>query len=469
MSAHDLTLRGGTLVGADGPREADLAVSDGRISAVEPDIEGAAAEEIDARGLHVFPGAIDAHAHFNEPGRTDWEGFATGSRALAAGGLTSYVEMPLNAYPPTCDAAGFDEKVALAEGSSLVDFAFYGGLVPGNLGRLEELAERGVAGFKAFMSTTGTLDYAPADDLTLFEGMREAARLGLPVLVHAENKEITDGLTRRAAGTLRTTMRDYLDSRPVVAELEAICRAILLAEETGCPLHVVHVSTGRGVALVAEARARGVDVTCETCAHYLILTDEDAEALGAVAKCAPPLRPRGDLEDLWDRLLDGNVDFVTSDHSPCPPEMKVGADMFRAWGGIAGCQSLLNVMLDEGHHGRGLPLENVAALTSANVAGRFGLCGKGGIGVGADADLALVDLGEMTTVKPHDLFYRHKTSPYVGRAFQGRVVRTIVRGTTVFRDGRVVSEPVGRLVKPERKAARIPSGREQEQTEIRGE
>lgn len=457
MSAYDLIVRGGALVGVEGP--ADLAVEDGKISTVAPDLEGAADEEIDARGLHVFPGAIDAHAHFNEPGRTHWEGFETGSCALAAGGLTSYIEMPLNAYPPTCDAASFDEKLALAEASSLVDFALWGGLVPGNLRDMEGLAERGVAGFKAFMSTTGALDFGAADDLTLYEGMEKAAELGLPVLVHAENKKITDTLANRAISTLRTTARDYLDSRPVVAELEAIGRAILLAEETGCSLHVVHVSTGRGVALVAAARARGVDVSCETCAHYLVLTGEDVEELGAVAKCAPPLRPREHLEGLWGQISSGNVAFVTSDHSPCPPEMKVGDDFFRAWGGIMGCQSMLNVMLDEGHHGRGLPLEEIAALVSGNVAGRFDLLGKGSLEVGADADLALVDLDGSFTLREEDLLYRHKTSPYVGRTFRGKVVRTVLRGTTVFRDGRIVSEPIGRLVRPDRRESEAAASR----------
>lgn len=450
-TTYDLIVRGGTLVGEGDPT--DLAVAGGTISAIEPDLEGTAGEEIDARGLHVFPGAIDAHVHFNEPGRTDWEGFATGTRALAASGATAYIEMPLNAYPPTNDPESFDLKLAAAEASSLVDFALWGGLVPDNLDRLEELAECGVAGFKAFMSTTGTLDFRPADDLTLYEGMRRAAGLGLPVLVHAENKEITDTLYIRAVSTLSTTMRDYLDSRPVVAELEAINRAILFAEETGCSLHVVHVSTGRGVALVAAARARGVDVTCETCAHYLTLTDEDAEALGAVAKCAPPLRPREDLEDLWEQVSAGNAAFVTSDHSPCPPEMKAGKDLFRAWGGIMGCQSTLNVMLDEVHHKRGLPLAQVAALTSGNVAERFGFPQKGRLEVGADADLALVDLGASFTLREEDLLYRHKTSPFVGRMFRGSVVRTLVRGKTVFREGKVVWEPVGRFIKPYRQPA----------------
>jgi allantoinase len=339
-----------------------------------------------------------------------------------------------------------------------VDFAFYGGLVPGNLGDMEELAGRGVAGFKAFMSTVGTLDFQTADDLTLYEGMEKAARLGLPVLVHAENKAITDGLANRAISTLRLGVRDYLDSRPVVAELEAVGRAITFAEETGCSLHVVHVSTGKGVALVAAARARGVDVTCETCAHYLALTDEDVEELGAVAKCAPPLRPSSDVEELWEQTFAGNVEFVTSDHSPAPPEMKVGDDFFRVWGGISGCQSLLNVMLDEGHHARGLPLERVAALTSSNVADRFGFSGKGRLEVGFDADLALVDLGSSFVLQAEDLFYRHKMSPYVGRIFRGRILRAIVRGTTVFRDGRIVSDPVGKLIRPGRQTATMPSG-----------
>lgn len=460
MSTYDLIVRGGTIAGIG---EADIGVSDEKIFAIEPDLEGTATEEVDSRGLHVLPGAIDAHVHFNEPGRTHWEGFATGSQALAAGGMTSFIEMPLNAYPPTNDARSFDEKVDLARASSVVDFAFYGGLVPGNLEHMEELAERGVSGFKAFMSTTGTIDFQPADDLTLYEGMQKAAELGLPVLVHAENKGITDELSRRRVGTLRTTMRDYLDSRPVVAELEAIERAILFAEQTGCSLHVVHVSTGRGVALVAAACGRGVNVTCETCAHYLVLTEDDAEALGAVAKCAPPLRQQEELESLWEQIYEGNVEFVTSDHSPCPPDMKAGDDMFRAWGGIAGCQSLLNVMLDEGHHGRGLSLEKVAGLLSGNVADRFGFTGKGRLEVGADADLALVDLYTLSTLKRERLLYRHKMSPYVGRAFTGKVVRAIVRGTTVFREGKIVSEPAGRLIQPDpRDAGTSPTQRKQE-------
>jgi allantoinase len=452
MSTYDLIVRGGTLVTADGPLEADLAVEEGTIVEVSSDLEGAAREEIDASGLHVFPGAIDAHAHFSEPGRTHWEGFETGSRALAAGGMTAYAEMPLNAYPPTCDGPSFDLKLAAAEASSLVDFALWGGVQPDNLDRLEELAERGVAGFKAFM-TPATEDFKNVDDLTLYEAMAEVARLGLPVLVHAESPQITGRLTRRALSQLRLSARDYSESRPPIAELEAISRALLFAEETGCALHVVHVSIGRGVDLINAARERGVDVTCETCAHYLVLTQDDLETLGAVAKCAPPLRGRQEREALWERIFDDDIPMVTSDHSPCPPEMKAGDDFHRAWGGISGCQNMLNVMLDEGHHERGLPLGRISALTSANVADRFGFSGKGRLEVGADADLALVDLGSSFALRAEDLFYRHKMSPYVGRTFRGNVVRTVLRGKTVFRDGAVVSEPAGRLIKPDRRAA----------------
>ena len=447
MSTYDLILRGGTLVTADGSQDADLAIEDGRIAAIGPDLESGAQEEIDASGLHVFPGAIDAHAHFSEPGRTHWEGFATGSRSLAAGGMSAYVEMPLNAYPPTCDGESFDLKLEAAKNSSLVDFALWGGIQPDNLAQLEVLAERGVAGFKAFM-TPATEDFKNVDDLTLYEAMAEAARLGLPVLVHAESPQITGSLTQRALAEVRTSARDYSESRPPIAELEAISRALLFAEETGCTLHIVHVSIGRGVDLINAARDRGVDVTCETCTHYLVLTEDDLETMGAVAKCAPPLRSRQEQEALWERILDHRLPMVTSDHSPCPPYMKAGDDFHRAWGGISGCQNMLNVMLDEGHHERGLPLEQIAALTSENVADRFGFTGKGRLEVGADADLALVDLDSSFALQTEDLFYRHKMNPYVGRTFRGKVVRTIVRGATVFHDGKVVSEPVGQLIRP---------------------
>ena len=430
----------------------DVAVVDGLVAALEPELEGDALETIDAAGLHVLPGVVDAHVHCNDPGRTDSEGLVHGTRALAAGGATTFVDMPLNASPPTLDGASFDLKLAAAEGRSAVDFALWGGLVPGPLDRLDELAARGVVGFKAFMCPTGVEDFEMADDDTLRDGMARAARLGLPVAVHAEDPDLTSRLAAQAVRAGRLSLRDYLHSRPVIAELEAIEKAVVMAEETGCSLHVVHVSTGSGAQLVAAARAKGADVTCETCPHYLALDEEDAVAIGMVAKCSPPLRQRRDLEALWESLLAGRVDLVASDHSPSPPELKAGADAFAAWGGIAGCQTLLRVLLTEGLP-RGLPLERIAGLAAASPARRFRLAGKGSLEPGADADLVLVDLEHGAVLTEDELLSRHRLNPFVGRRLRGRVVRTIVRGSTVWLGGVMVDPPGGRLVRPEPRAS----------------
>jgi allantoinase len=449
MSQYDLIIRGGMLVSAEAKTQSDLAISDGCVAACAPEIEGSATEEIDAHGLHIFPGVIDAHVHFNEPGRTEWEGFATGTAALAAGGASAYIEMPLNAHPPTIDAASFDLKLAAAQARSLVDFAFWGGLIPGNIEQMAELAERGVIGFKAFLSNSGIDDFPAVDDLTLYEGMERASQLGSIIAVHAENDQITKGLAQRAIAEGRTGIRDYLASRPAIAEWEAIARAILFAQETGCRLHIVHVSTGRGVALVAEARARGMDVTCETCPHYLVLTEEDVERLGAVAKCAPPVRTAAERETLWHLLMDGTLPIVASDHSPAPAEMKTNEDFFNVWGGISGCQTLLRLLLTEGWEQRDIPLTTIAAITSRNVAQRFGLApAKGQLTVGAEADMALIDLHHSDVLHSSDLLYRHQHSPFVGRRLRGRVVRTLVRGRTVYHEGKIVSPPLGRLLRP---------------------
>jgi allantoinase len=441
----DLVVRGGTLV-VTGLPQVDVAIEDGRFVAIGPDIPGAPAE-VDARGLHVFPGLIDVHLHFNEPGRTEWEGAATGSRALAAGGGTLFFDMPLNSTPCTVNASAFDQKRAALVESSVTDFGLWGGLIPGNVPEMAELADRGVVGFKAFLCDSGLPEFPRADDLTLFEGLREAARLALPVAVHAESQEITQGLAREIAPRDRGSIRAFLASRPVVAELEAIQRATLLAREAGAKLHIVHVSSGRGVALAAEARVRGTDVSIETCPHYLFFTEEDVERLGAVAKCAPPLRHATEQEGLWQQLLSGVVDIVASDHSPAPPDMKTG-DFGRAWGGIAGAQSTLAVLCDRGYHDRRLSLERIASLIAAEPASRFRILGKGGITVGADADLALVDLSRSTQLRTEHLMQRHALSPYLGSSFTGTVVRTIRRGETIFSSGEITARSKGRFVRP---------------------
>jgi len=445
MNEFDLIIRNGTLISPEGVKQTDVAVADGKIVAFAG---GSAREEIDATGLHIFPGIIDSHVHFNDPGRADWEGIASGSSALAAGGGTLFFDMPLNAHPPTCDTSSFDAKLIAAEEQSFTDFALWGGLVPGNLNKLERLAERGVVGFKAFMSDSGIDDFECVDNATLKEGMKRAAELGKLVAVHAESEVITAQLTAQALAEGRVTVRDYLNSRPIHAELEAIHRAIEMARETKCSLHIVHVSGGAGVALIASARAQGVDVTCETCPHYLVLTEDDVEKLGAVAKCAPPLRKKPAQDVLWRYLENGFVNTIGSDHSPAPPDMKTNYNFFKVWGGISGVQHTLPLLLTEGGINRGLALPFLSDLLSANVARRFKLPGKGKIEAGFDADFALVDLKQAFAVTKEDLLYRHKQSPYIGRALTGRVVQTILRGKTIYQDGKLVSPPVGRLIKP---------------------
>jgi allantoinase len=298
-------------------------------------------------------------------------------------------------------------------------------------------------GFKAFMCSSGLPEFPRADDRTLAEGLREAARLGLPVAVHAESEHLVTTPSGPSA-------RDFLASRPVAAELDAIERALLFAEEAGAKLHIVHVSSGRGVTLAAEARARGVDVSVETCPHYLCFTDEDLERLGVVAKCAPPLRSADDRQALSTALLFGGVDLVASDHSPAEPSLKRG-DFVSAWGGIAGLQSTLAVLLQSGggDRSRRLSLERIVDLIAEAPARRFRIAGKGTLAVGADADLILVDLRQSYTLSAGQLHQRHKTSPYLGMVFRGRVLRTIRRGETIFTDGRIVAEHRGRLVRPE--------------------
>jgi allantoinase len=447
--AYDLIIRNGQVVTARDVTRASIAIEGGKIVEVATEVSGPAHEEIDATALHIFPGVIDPHVHFNEPGRTEWEGIATGSAALVAGGGTCFFDMPLNSSPPVLDGDAFDAKLALAQQKSLTDFALWGGLTPDNLGQLDELAERGVIGFKAFMCDSGIDEFQWADDYTLYRGMVMAEARGLIVAVHAENQGLTQGLAREVSHGKRESWFPFIYSRPIIAEIEAIQRAILMAEETGCRLHVVHVSCGLGVDLVVDARRRGLPVTCETCPHYLTFSVQDLEALGTLGKCAPPLRWKPDQRALWSHLADGGgIDFVASDHSPSPPQMKA-VDFADAWGGIAGVQSTLSTLLTpRSEEIAPLPLPRVAALTSSNVADVFRVPRKGEIVPGADADLCLIDLNRGFELREADLLDRHKLSPYVGQNFRGVITRTLVRGTTVFRDGKIVSKPLGRLVRP---------------------
>ncbi|MGZ4974864.1 MAG: allantoinase AllB, partial [Limisphaerales bacterium] len=361
---------------------------------------------------------------------------------------TMFFDMPLNAHPPTCDKESFELKKTAAQAKSVTDFALWGGLVPGNLDKLEELAKCGVIGFKAFMSNSGIEDFCSVEDKVLRAGMKIAAELRLPVAVHAESDTMTAQLSQKAIAENRTSIRDYLRSRPIVAELDAIRRAIDISAETGCKLHVVHVSSAAGVRLVDAARGHGVDVSCETCPHYLILNASDVEELGAVAKCAPPLRSEFERKKLYNAVMAGLVQTIGSDHSPAPADMKTSENFFKVWGGISSVQHTLALLINF-LMGSDDKLTIISTLTSSNVAKRFNLPKtKGRIAIGCHADLALVNLSGRTAITKQDILYRHKQSPYMGRQLTSRIERTMRRGKTIFANGKIIAKTGGRLIKP---------------------
>lgn len=442
--ALDLIVRGGKIVTPDGVMRGDLGVSRGKIVRVAPEIHEPAATVLKANGSYVFPGIIDAHVHFNEPGRTEWEGLATGSAALAAGGGTCFFDMPLNSEPPVLEAASFREKRRLAEEKSCVDFALWGGLVPGNLDKLAGLRDAGAIGLKAFMCASGIDSFERADPRTLREGMKRAARLGLLVAVHAEDETLAARLTAEQKAKGCTDVKAYLASRPVEVELMAIRQALEFAGETGCALHIVHVSSPEGIALIDEARQQRVDVTAETCPHYLLLNEKDMKRLGPLAKCAPPLRDEKSRLALWKDLRAGRIQTVGSDHSPSLPEMKDSKNMFAVWGGIAGCQHGNELLLSEASVAGSLEkdLAVFAAVLARNVARRFQIDDrKGQLAAGRDADFSLVRFGDEREITAEELWTRQRMSAYVGQTSRASITHTYVRGSAVWSAGRLTNLP----------------------------
>ncbi|MGR6897301.1 allantoinase AllB [Rummeliibacillus sp. BSL5] len=445
----DLLIKGGNVVFHDGVRKVDIGVKDEKISCIAEHITEDAKEVIDAAGQFVMPGMIDTHVHISEPGRTEWEGFETGSKSMAAGGTTSYVEMPLNALPATINKEALDLKLEAAKTQNYVDYAFYGGLVPDNLDKLEELDAAGVLAFKCFLSDiTSDIpgDFTNVDDYTLYKGMQKLAELDQLLCIHAENPSVTKKLAEDMVREGRTTAMDYVESRPIFTEVEAVSRAILFAKETGCKLHLVHISTSEAVQVIVKAQQEGVDVTLETCPHYLAITAEQVEEIGPRAKCQPPLRKAKDQEKLWDELMKGNINWITSDHSPCTEDLKQG-NIFEAWGGISGVQNNVDLMFDLAVKQRGLPVNKFVDLIATHPSERFNLPNKGEIAVGKDADIIFVDPDQSYVVKREDLYYKNKFSAYEGRQIDCRVTKTIVRGNVVFdlNEG-IVGEPIGKLM-----------------------
>ncbi len=389
----------------------------------------------DLGDLAVLPGLIDLHVHFNEPGRTEWEGWESGTRAAVAGGLTTVVDMPLNCIPSTTDAASFHEKLASTGGKLWCDVAFWGGAVPDHLHRLDELWECGVLGFKAFLSDPGTAEFQNLDEGQLEDAMRRCAALGAVLLVHAE---WPGALCAPPTEAQPQEYRSWLDSRPLQAEREAIDVLARLARKTGCRVHVVHLSSGS----LADALDRSL-MTSETCPHYLTFCAEEIEEGQTRFKCAPPIRESSHRESLWRTLHSGDIDLVASDHSPCPPGLK-SPSFLDSWGGIAGVGYMLSTVW-HGASQRGLGLEVLAewlAAAPARIAGLEGL--KGSLAVGRQADFVVFDPEGESDLLPR--FHRHPGSPFEGRRWRGRIRATYLRGRCVFKEESHPHGPSGRFL-----------------------
>jgi allantoinase len=398
-------------------------------------------EVIDFGALVISPGIVDGHVHVNEPGRTEWEGFETATRAAAAGGVTTLVDMPLNSVPVTTTRAALDAKLAASERRCFVDVGFWGGVVPGNTPDLAGLAEGGVLGCKAFLVHSGIDDFPNTSQTDLARAMPVLRDHGLPLLAHAEldlGAEVSEPNPR--------AYRGYLQSRPHVWEDEAIRLLIGLCRQTHCPVHIVHLSSASSIPMLRAARAEGLPLTVETCPHYLCLEAESIPDGATLFKCAPPIRDRANREALWAALFEGVIDFVITDHSPCTPALKLPetGDFHHAWGGIASLQLGLPAVWTEARR-RGADLRQLAAWMSAGPAAFAGLRRrKGRIAPGLDADVVIWDPDETFVLERDELFFRHKVSPYLGRELTGRVRQTILRGVPVFDGTRHPAGPIGR-------------------------
>lgn len=432
-----------------GVSRVDIGVKDGKVAALALQLEEAD-RFIDAEGLIVLPGMVDPHVHVSEPGRTQWEGYVTATRAAARGGVTTFLEMPLNQLPVTAHKKALECKIEAGQGKKVVDVALYSALTPRNLEDLQEMSHEGVAGYKAFMSSVGDKqleeDMEGADDYTLYEGMRRIAKTGKPLLLHCENAALTDMLGKIHEAQGPDTLFNYVDSRPVFTEVEAIRRALYLAKQTGVRLYICHISCPEGIEEVKKAKEEGMSVYAESCTHYFAFTQEELDVVGNTAKCSPPIRNRANQDGLFEQLLRGEIDTIGSDHSPCTPELKEGS-AFSAWGGVAALQNSYDVLFDEAVQKRGMPLEQFARVTASNAAEIFGLHHKGKIALGRDADFVLIQPNSPYTLKAQDLEYKHKISAYVGRTIGAQVALTILRGQEIYtREGGVTSEFPGQYL-----------------------
>ncbi|WP_344250795.1 allantoinase AllB [Isoptericola hypogeus] len=438
--AFDLVVRAARALTPAGEQAVEIGITDGRIAAVAPlGARLAGGEVLELGGDEVLlPGLVDSHVHVNEPGRTEWEGFASATRAAAAGGVTTIVDMPLNSLPPTTTVENLEVKKARAVGQAFVDVGFWGGAVPGNTADLRPLHDAGVFGFKCFLADSGVPEFGHLESAELRADLAELTAFDGLMIVHAEDPHTLEGAPQEPG----RRYADFLASRPAKAESTAIAEVIDAARATGARAHVLHLSDADSLPMIAAARADGVRLTVETCPHYLSLDAEHVPDGATAYKCCPPIRETDNQDRLWQGLLDGVIDVVVTDHSPATADLKEPAsgDFAAAWGGVASLQLGLAVVWTEARR-RGVPLEQVVGWMSAGPAALVGLGRKGGIAVGKDADLVVFAPEATFVVDPGRLHHKNPVTPYAGRDLTGVVRRTLLRGRTVG------DEPEGALLR----------------------
>jgi allantoinase len=437
--SFDLILRSRRVVLPDGERPAAVGVSGMAVAAILPyDAPAEAARDRQLGELALLPGLVDTHVHVNEPGRTEWEGFASATRAASLGGVTTLIDMPLNAVPPTTTPEALAEKRALAKEQSSVDVGFWGGAVPGALTGLGALHEAGAFGFKCFLADSGVPEFPALRPAEFEAAARAAARIGAVLLVHAEDEDVLGA----HAGTQLSDYHSFLASRPDEAETAAVARVLSVVRNTGARVHILHLSSAECLPLIAAAKREGLPVTVETCPHYLAFDAAEIAHGATEYKCCPPIRGAANRERLWDALDRELIDFIVSDHSPCPEELKRrgDGDFAAAWGGIASLQLGLPAVWTEARP-RGWTLSRVTHLMAQRTADFAGLPHKGRIAVGCDADFVVFDPEAEFVVDAAALAHRHPITPYHGRTLTGVVKATYLRGQ------RVGDKPMGKVLR----------------------
>lgn len=447
----DLVVTRGTVVSHDGRRRQDVAVADGRVIAVGDDLAMEGVPTVDAAGLLVLPGLVDVHVHLREPGMTEKEDFASGTSAAAAGGVTTVVDMP-NTKPPVATAERYQQKLDLVRNKAYVDFGLYGMLDHDNAEEIAGMAELGAMGFKLFMGQT-TGDNRCPNDAAIFRGLEAAATADLVVGVHAENDHLLRMFGDRLQAEGRRDPRAHLEGRPAFVEVEAITRIITMATEAKTKLHIHHLSTAAGLQRVMDMRAQGHRVSIEALVSHLFLDESAYDTYGNLIKLNPPIRPAADVAALWAGIDRGDVDVVATDHAPHTVTEQAETDVWKAYGGFIGVETMLPLMLTAAAQGR-LTVEDIVRLCSYTPARRWSMADKGRIAPGFDADLVLVDPGAEVVLDQASLHSKHNVTPYHGWELTGSVVATYLRGQLVYEKGEVVGAPAGRQVKPVREGMR---------------